>query len=171
MMNSQDRIEWIREDSELNRSFLSRSLPMNLQLFSDGGSGEKTETATPKKREKAREDGQVAKSVEVTTAMMLVAVFATLKIWGPEMVRKAIEIMVKAFSMFHLEQLTLREASTIYSEMLFDGLIAILPIFGVSLVVAIIANVMQVGWHPTGKPLQPKLNRLSPIQGFKRLFL
>lgn len=146
------------------------TLAMNLQLFADGGSGEKTERATPKKREKAREDGQVAKSVEVTTAMMLVAIFATLRIWGPEMYRRFVEIIKTSFKLFYLDQIGLMEATAIYAEVMVDGMIIVLPIFGVSMVVAIIANVMQVGWKPTGKPLQPKFNRMSPIQGFKRLF-
>ncbi len=169
-MMSKNAGKWIHENTELNIEGVIARLPMNLQLFADGGSGDKTETATPKKREKAREDGQVAKSVEVTTAMMLVAIFATLKIWGPEMARRTVELMVKTFSLFHLDELSLEDASGIYTEMLVDGLIIILPIFAVAIIIAIVANVIQVGWHPTGKPLQPKLNRLSPVQGFKRLF-
>lgn len=145
-------------------------LVMNLQLFADGGSGDKTEQATPKKKEKAREDGQVAKSVEVTTAMMLVTLFATIKLWAGSMAQRLIEIMQKAFLMIEKDEMSIGIASEIYGEFLIDGMLVVLPIFGVAVVVATIANVLQVGWHPTAKPLTPKLNRMSPIQGFKRLF-
>ncbi len=145
-------------------------LVMNLQFFADGGSGEKTEAATPKKKEKAREDGQVAKSVEVTTAIMLITLFVTLKVWAPEMGSRLIKIIQKAFSLISIKEMNLKIALEIYTDFMLDGAIIVLPIFGMSIISAVIANLIQVGWKPTGKPLLPKLNRLSPIQGFKRLF-
>lgn len=57
-----------------------RLQPVNLQLFAD--SGDKTEKATPKKREKAREEGQVLQSREMTAAIVLLCLFITVKIAG-----------------------------------------------------------------------------------------
>ncbi len=149
---------------------IDNRMPMNLQLFADGGSGEKTETATAKKREKAREDGQVAKSVEVTTAMIVVGMFAMLKAIGPWIADRMIVIFKEAFQLFGIEDLNLMTAGSIYGYFFREGLWIIAPILGTSVAIALVSNLAQVGWHPTGKPLQPKLNRLSPIQGFKRVF-
>jgi len=145
-------------------------LPMNLQLFSDGGSGEKTEQATPRKKEKAREEGQVAKSTEITTAAILVAMFAGLKLLGPFIIERIIMIYKEAFTMFHYEEITIQIATQIYIHFLIEGMFILAPILAISFLVALISEVAQVGWKPTGKPLMPKLNRLSPVQGFKRMF-
>ncbi len=44
------------------------------------------------------------------------------------------------------------------------------PVFLVGVLVAFLSNVVQVKWHPTAKPMQPKLNKINPISGFKRIF-
>ena len=49
-------------------------------------------------------------------------------------------------------------------------LLVIAPILVVGVIVAIVCDVVQVKWKPTGKPLQPKFNKLNPISGFKRIF-
>lgn len=158
----------------VNKEFLeytkSSRLTMDLQLFADGGSGEKTEAATPKKKEKAREDGQVLKSTEIITAVMLVGMFSMLKFLGPYIAERLILIIRDAFSMFDFEEINGVIANDIYSYFLYQAIWIILPIVGTAFVIGFVANVIQVGWKPTGKPLQPKLNRLSPIQGFKRMF-
>lgn len=148
----------------------NQRLVMNLQLFADGGSGEKTEAATDKKKEKAREDGQVVKSTEIVTAMMLVGMFSMLKFLGPFIIERLIVIIKEAFGMFHYREINIVIASDIYTYFFYQAIWIVLPIVGTAFAIGFIGNVMQVGWKPTGKPLQPKLNRLSPIQGFKRMF-
>ena len=138
-------------------------LELELQLFADGGSEEKTEQATPRKKEKAREEGQVARSNEIVTAIMLVGLFALLKFWGPYMTRELVIIYREAFSLFHYEEINLREAAALYRHFFVKGLIVMLPILGMAMVLGFISNVIQVGWKITGKPLIPKLNRLSPV--------
>ena len=58
-----------------------RVIKLNLQLFAkEGPGGEKTEPATPKKLEKAREEGQVAKSQDLNTAILLLILFLCLNL-------------------------------------------------------------------------------------------
>ena len=66
----------------MNNEYRKLYIPLNLQFFKDDSGGEKTEKATPKKRKKAREEGQVAKSQEVSTAVMLIVGFAGLALLG-----------------------------------------------------------------------------------------
>jgi flagellar biosynthetic protein FlhB len=146
-------------------------LTLNLQFFAeDSGAGEKTEQPTSRKREKSREEGQVAKSNEITTAFLLISIFYTLKIFGPWAAEQLIIVMREAFTLFKYESMDILLAQQIYLYFVEKMLFVILPILGVSFMVAFVANIAQVGWKPSLKPLKPKLNRLSPIQGFKRMF-
>ena len=51
-----------------------------------------------------------------------------------------------------------------------DMLMMVLPFFAVGVVVAVVAELVQVKWRPTSKPLQPKLSKFNPVNGIKRLF-
>lgn len=146
-------------------------LPLNLSFFSDA-SGEKTEPASPRKKEKAREQGQVLKSQEVAIAALFLSVFLGLRIFAPYIYSSLLSVLTFNFSM-------LSDVDSVYNMNFITGYInqnflqvvlISLPIFAISMAAGIIVNVAQVGWHPTTKPLSPKMNRFNPIQGVKRLF-
>ncbi len=146
-------------------------ITLNLQFFAeDSGAGEKTEQPTSRKREKSREEGQVAKSNEITTAFLLISIFYTLKKLGPWVAEQLIIVMREAFTLFKYESMDILLAQQIYLYFVEKVLFVILPILGVSFIVAFVTNIAQVGWKPSLKPLKPKFNRLSPIQGAKRMF-
>jgi len=146
-------------------------IPLNLQFFKDDGGGEKTEKATPKKRKKAREEGQVAKSQEVSTAVMLIVGFAGLAFLGPGILNGILGI----FS-FHAQLLPSAEMNfeqvqvSRFIGWLFGRVLLIsAPMFFISFVVGIIMNLLQVGWAPTAKPIKPKFSNLNPLKGFKKI--
>ncbi|PKM95726.1 MAG: flagellar biosynthesis protein FlhB [Firmicutes bacterium HGW-Firmicutes-1] len=146
-------------------------LKYNLQFFAEAGSGgEKTEKATPKKREKAREEGQVAKTSEIATALMFISMFSALKILGPNLILDLIQFTKEIFGLFTIKEITIQYASGLMNHAIKTLIGMIAPFFIVAVLVGFVSNFMQVGWHPTTKPLMPKLSNLSPIQGFKRLF-
>ncbi|MCL2702293.1 MAG: flagellar biosynthesis protein FlhB [Defluviitaleaceae bacterium] len=146
-------------------------IPLNLAFFNDTG-GEKTEKATPRKREKAREEGQVLKSQEISVAVLLLAVFGGLRIFGPYIYRNISEFMVTGLGMvaqtdFEITGNTLtRFVTQTFLLVIMTGL----PMFMIVMVSMIIVNLIQVRWKPTAKPLMPKLSKLSPIKGFKKIF-
>ena len=144
-------------------------LPYNLSFFDEG---EKTEQPTARKRRKAREEGQVAKSQEVSTALMFLAAFYALRLFAGGIFERIIGI-------FQNNILLIGNLEMVYNEryfasrvgyMFLQGFLIALPMFIVSMAVGLTANLIQVGWYPTSKPLTPKLNRLNPISGFKRIF-
>jgi len=143
-------------------------LPMNLGFFE----GEKTEKASPRKKKKAREEGQVAKSGEVAIASMILAIFAALKLFAGYMYNGILSVYQMSFSMLNNydEYFEAGSFSKIMSEFLIRTLLIALPIMLVAVVVAFVANFIQVGWKPTSKPLVPDFSRLNPINGIKRLF-
>jgi flagellar biosynthetic protein FlhB len=134
---------------------------------------QKTEKATPKRRKEARERGNVLRSADVATAAVLLGVFAGLKILGGYTVEKAAEMMrywVTRAPAMGDEPITVGLAA----QMLTSGVLAIAavaaPIMAVGLVVALAANLLQVGFLFTPKALRPRFNRISPSEGFKRIF-
>jgi flagellar biosynthetic protein FlhB len=132
---------------------------------------QKTERATPKRRREAREKGNVLKSADVSTAAVLLAVFAGVKIFGGSVVEGAADMM-QWWLTFRPSGAALAagEAAGILSQ----GIVTIArigaPLVGIGLVMAVAANVMQVGFLFTPKALQPKMNRINPAEGFKRIF-
>lgn len=141
----------------------------DLQLFADA---EKTEKATPKKRKDAREEGQVLQSREVTAVFILLACFLVLKVYGKYLFNFLMKYMVDIYSnienienYFIENNLMIGFVKTIA---IFMGLIA--PILLTAFIAALLINYLQVGFLFTTKPLKIQLNRINPVEGFKRLF-
>lgn len=143
----------------------------NLQLFAQSGpGGEKTEKPTPKKRSKAREEGQVAKSTEITTAFIFIIVFSALKALGPRLVSDLTQFTKDIFSLFSIKELDIAYATGLMRHVFITTLGFIAPILLISFGIGFVSNFLQVGWKPTTKPLAIKLGNLNPIQGFKKIF-
>ena len=152
-------------------------LPLDLQFFADDGpGGEKTEEPTSKKLEDARKDGQVAKSQEICNAVSLIALFLTLRFVGVYIGENFLNVIKYIYGVIpEFTELTGGYISTgdfvrILRFALLRIIILLLPIFGVGVVIALLTNILQVKWKVTSKPLQPKLNKLSPLSGIKKIF-
>ncbi|HCC08297.1 MAG TPA: flagellar biosynthesis protein FlhB [Clostridiales bacterium] len=147
-------------------------IKLNLQFFAEGAGGEKTELPTEKKKKETMKEGQFAKSMEINTAMLIIFSFFSLKIFIPYMYDKIVDLFNHTFSLLSKtdEIFSISYMSSFLTDMFARTLIAVLPITVVCLIVGVIANVVQIGWHPTLKPIQPKLSRINPLEGFKRIF-
>ena len=148
-------------------------LPMNLQFFADGPGGEKTEDATAKHLKDAREEGQVAKSQELITAVMLFSLFLALKLFGSFLGNGFAKAFYKNYgyiSTYAIEIAGVGNIAAMLRAVMFDIMLLCLPVFAFAIVVAVVLNVLQVKWQPTAKPLKPKFNRLNPVSGFKKMF-
>lgn len=149
-------------------------LEYNLQFFAkQGDGGEKTEPATPRKLEKAREEGQVAKSQDINTAVLLLILFGGLRIFGSFMydrISAMYEFYYNAISDYATEEFTVSRAMGLFSFGLKEIILIILPIIVFALLGAFVSNVVQVKWKVTLKPMMPKLSKINPINGFKRFF-
>lgn len=146
---------------------------INLQLFANSpGGGEKTEKATPKKRQDARKKGQVFQSREVSSAMILMFVFVTLRIFGSSMYTEITGYMKKVLSEypkmdnFYMPDILLR----IFIDSILVFLKATAPILLVAMLTGLIISYAQVGALFTLETLKPKFDRINPLSGFKRMF-
>ena len=144
------------------------ALPMNLHFFD----GEKTEKATPRKKSKAREEGQVARSQEIGTAFLFIFMFAALGMLGEYMLNGLLRVFRHSFTIIPAagELLDTAALSGQISYMLLQIILILAPIMLVALFTGFTTSVIQVGWHPTTKPLKPKFSKLNPLNGIKRLF-
>lgn len=151
-------------------------LEYNLQFFAkEGPGGEKTEPATEKKLSDARKEGQVAKSREIANGFGLLALFLVLRIWigviGTQLLGVFTDIYgrISETVVFWRGYMPENDTNIVFREMLIQVVIIIAPILIIGFLVAFISDVAQVGWKPTAKPMQPKLSKLNPISGFKKI--
>lgn len=142
-------------------------LRINLQLF-----GEKTEPATPKRRQELRQKGQVPRSKELTTSLILLISFWSMKLLSGY-IFKDILALLRSFLSFPKDMDSRFSNENIMQMFLQVMLITakvIAPILLTVALVAIAADYLQVGNIFSLHPLKPNLNKLNPIEGFKRLF-
>ncbi|MFD2371311.1 flagellar biosynthesis protein FlhB [Brevibacillus sp. GCM10020057] len=140
--------------------------PLDLQYFS----GEKTEKATPKKKQEARKKGQVAKSQDLSPSISLTAFFFLLIMLGSEMLATFQRIMRESLTTYIGWQLNEENLKVMVMQLAYEAFKIVGPVLGVSLLVAFAVNFMQVGWLFSTEPLQMKLEKLNPIEGAKRIF-
>lgn len=148
-------------------------LRYNLQLFANDEGGEKTEDATPKKLKEAREEGQVAKSTELNTAVMLFALFLVLKIYIGSIGNQFIDVYEKIYGSITLvveDDMSMNIIMSLLGYSIKTIILIALPIFLVGVVVGFLVDKVQIKWKVTTKPLKPKLSKLDPIKGFKKMF-
>ena len=147
----------------------------DLQFFAkDGPGGEKTEPATSKKLSDARSEGQVCKSRELDQALALVGLFLTLKVAVSSMGSTFLEVFSDIYNKIpDTEAATELSTVAVMSYMQHAALLSLKlagPFFAVGFVIAFVSNLVQVKWKVSTKPLQPKLDKFNPVNGFKRMF-
>ena len=131
---------------------------------------EKTEQPTPRRIQKAREDGQVPRSRELATAAVLTLAVASMLFVGPKMSRDLQDAAANTITISRSDIFDDRFAAEAFLSSLLDSLAALAPFLLIMLVVAIAAPLALGGWVLSLKPLQLKLERLNPIEGLKRVF-
>ena len=131
---------------------------------------ERTEPATPKRLEKAREEGQVARSQELTTFALLMVAAAGLVFLGADLMDKLLRIMKAGMQVERELAFQPDLMLTRFYELALEGLIAIAPLLFLLIIVAFFAPMLLSGWMISAKALMPKFDRINPIAGFGRLF-
>ncbi|MFD0587569.1 flagellar biosynthesis protein FlhB [Paenibacillus sp. GCM10027627] len=139
---------------------------LDLQLFSQ----EKTEKATPKKREESRKKGQVAKSSDLPAALILLFVFASFAMLGGFYKSRINDMFGGLFQDWLTMEITTENVMSLFLNIAKQSLIMLLPIFSIVVVIGVLGNVVQFGFLLTGEPLKMQISKLNPIEGFKRIF-
>jgi flagellar biosynthesis protein FlhB len=130
----------------------------------------RTEQATPFKLEEAKRRGQVAKSLDLNTALITCGMFALLVASGDSYLQRLCELCAQLFSSAATLTIDSENLPAIAARITSDALGILWPIAAVGIVIAVIANMIQTGPILSMEPLKPKFERLNPVAGFKRVF-
>jgi flagellar biosynthesis protein FlhB len=142
----------------------------DLQIFAeDSPTGQKTEPATPWRREEARKQGQVAKSVDLVTVALLFFGFLALYFSGRTMLEEMTTYSAKLLGALETE---VSAATIARLNLEAFGVMgrALAPIFAITLGAMLLAGFGQAGFYFTMEPLKPNFGRMNPANGFKRIF-
>lgn len=132
--------------------------------------GEKTEKATPKRKEDERKKGNIFQSQEVVTVASLIVLFTVLKSMAPVISAQIIGGISKFWTMSEtMRTITVADTSAIFVQSLIIYGICTVPLLLASILVAVIITFAQTRMMFNTKSMSFKLSRLNPLQGIKRL--
>jgi flagellar biosynthetic protein FlhB len=132
--------------------------------------GDKTEAPTPRRRSEAREQGNIARSPDLTAAVLLIAVLIMLSWYGPNLVTVLKNLMAEMLGGDGVRDPRL---GNVFTEALFAVRLvagAMAPLLIGVVVVAILTNLFQVGFFFSFQRVQPNLGGLNPAKGLSKLF-
>ena len=131
----------------------------------------KTEKATPKKLAEARKKGQVARSVDLNGAIVLMASLFALSAFGPKMLARMEEAMITVLQLArNPEVVSITEIGALFSKIGLHVALAAAPVAVVCMVAGVIVNVAQVGIKPMPAGVKPDAKKLNPLTGAKNIF-
>ena len=139
-------------------------------MAEDQDDAQKTEEPTPRKLQQAREKGQLPLSQEVKHWFVLFGGLLVVGLYGPVGASRMAEAFAGYFANLHLYPMGPGGIGRLGLGMLSEvGMIVIVPV-AVLLIVGISGGLVQTGFLLTAEPIIPKLSKISPIAGLKRLF-
>ena len=131
----------------------------------------RTEKATPKKRQEARQKGQVARSVDANGAIVLLAAVMGLSAFGPMMYNRMAEATVTILDLIKDPSVVdKRGIGELFMTVGGHAFAGAAPLVVVCAIAGVLANVLQVGFKPSPKALKADFKKLNPMSGLKQLF-
>lgn len=131
---------------------------------------DRTESPTPRRREQARRRGQVVRSREITSAAVLLCALVALSSWGPALRETLVRQLQEALGGLAGGRLSHAGAQELAWAALTSAALAAGPILLAVFLSGLLSGLAQVGVLFTMEPVSPRLNRVDPMQGLKRLF-
>jgi flagellar biosynthetic protein FlhB len=133
-------------------------------------SQEKTEEPTERKISKAREEGQIARSQEVAIAASVIIVAAYLFVFGTQIFNSLSNVMIDLYTFDAALLVDQNRILTALYVAIERGLVAILPLMAFALITVIAFSGLVGGYNFSFKAVSPKINKLNPLTGLKRIF-
>ncbi len=139
-------------------------------MSSEDSAEDRTEEPTARRLQKAREDGEVARSNEVPAAAVMISAAIYLQIFGADAVTALRTLFSSGFifdqGVVYNEQML----PAILAEHIGQGFLAVLPLLVVALVAAFAASGITGGFLFAIKSAAPKFSKLNPVSGLQRVF-
>ena len=134
----------------------------------DKGAQEKTEKPTPRRRSKARDQGQVAKSMEIASVAVLLAGITSIWLFGGFFYSQIAGFMRHTFQNLAGAHLNFANLVDLSATTWNHFLITVLPVWAAVSLAAIVVNLAQVGFLWAPKRIKPDMKKINPLKGFKR---
>src|SRR5215813_15404406 len=132
--------------------------------------GQRTEAPTPRRRADARQRGQVARSTDLSSAVLLLGALICLRWFGPMMIAAMYKSMHEHLSVTDPAAAGRVDMVPIILSVGMAVLSASWPVLAGLIVLGLLSNFLQVGFLFTAQPLELNLNKLSPLAGISRMF-
>ena len=130
----------------------------------------RTEAPSPRRRQQAREKGSVARSQDLNSAVLLLGAAMTLSFFGAGMIDGLGEILKSLIRQAGTTKFDDASTGILIRQQVFAVAKILLPFLLTIMLIGVLINVTQVGFHISWKAAAPKWERLNPITGFQRFF-
>ena len=131
---------------------------------------EKTEEPTAKKKSQARSKGQIARSRELSTALVLIASAIAFMLMGEQIATAVFDVMHSSFELSRDETYDYNHMFQAWGYAIDAVSIPVLFYLIIATIAGIYGSIALGGYNFTMKSASPKFNKLNPISGFKRMF-
>jgi flagellar biosynthesis protein FlhB len=138
--------------------------------MAQSGDQEKTEEPTSRKLEKAREEGQVARSTELPAASVTIAALGMLYLTGDTLIHKMAEAFVSGFNFDRKLVHSPNLLPAIFGHEVLESFILVAPLMLLTITIAIASSGATGGFLFSTKAIAPKGSKLNPLNGLKRMF-
>ncbi len=147
---------------------MDKILYFDIQLFSE----EKTESATPKKKRDARKKGQVPVSKDLSSSFILLFIFIIINFFAKYFSENLYSLILFVYgNIKNVDELfEIGNLLVFFNQVIYFGIKIALPILLTALFTGLILSYIQVGFLFSVDPIKPKLSKINPIEGFKKLF-
>jgi len=139
-------------------------------MAEDSSSQEKTEQPTPKRLDDARKKGQVPRSKELNTMVLMAIAGVAFIMLGQTMLADLSDVMKTNFQPSREDIFDARAVLRFFFKAILDGVSLLGPFFGLMIVAALLTPMSIGGWSFSIESLQPKFSKMNPIKGLKKVF-
>jgi len=130
----------------------------------------RSEPATPRRKQEARKRGQIARSAELTAAVLLLAVLLFFRFLGNDLITAMGREAVLWWGAISGKEMTLEGIMADLTSSFLRIFIAMAPLFLLVVLVAVLGNVGQFGLLFSAAPITPNVDNINPVMGFQRIF-
>lgn len=132
--------------------------------------GERTEQATPRRREEARRKGQVAVSHELLSAISFISGIMIISSLIPNFYRQFMLLFRNYIRGMYIEDITIQKTQKIMIDLSYQVFLILIPILGVIFVVILLVGFVQTGFLFSSEAITPRFSRINPLMGIRRIF-
>ncbi|MCX7795023.1 MAG: flagellar biosynthesis protein FlhB [bacterium] len=132
--------------------------------------GERTEQATPRRREEARKRGQVAVSHELLSAISFISGIMIISSLIPTFYRQFVLLFKNYIRNMYIGDITIKETQKIMINLSYQAFLILIPILGILFIVILLVGFIQTGFLFSSEAITPRLSRINPLIGIRRIF-